>query len=102
MKIELTTQHKELNDEEQKGYDASISAVFPRLEEDIKLEMYERLVQGYTQAQQWDDVLKCQGEMEGMAVLLEKWRTAHNAHMERQQPAQEVDNTEIVGTIEDN
>jgi hypothetical protein len=83
MKIEFTLPtEKALSEAERKGYCASISAIFPILEKDIKEKMGEELVKTYTEADDFNKVLRGQGILEGMAMLLEHWRLANLEHQE--------------------
>lgn len=82
MKITLELPNEtEITETERAEYCAVIFAVFPRLDKDIREKMYEQLVSTYTGADDWDKVLKGQGVMEGMAVLLEHWRLANSEHI---------------------
>lgn len=99
MKLELEFDPPKRTEEERSAYVAQIAGIFRHLERDIKEEMQEQLVQGFTQGQKWDDVLKYQGILEGMAILLEKWRTVNAEYEERAQPEEEPDNTNTIGDI---
>ena len=92
MKIDLQIpEYKELTEPERKEYCATIFAVFPRLEKDIKEKMYEQLINTYTEsigttknAEERDfEVVRGNGIMEGMAILLELWRLASMEHQAR-------------------
>ena|SRR3990167_201597 len=74
---DVSTPKKEMTEQERKEYCASISAVFPRIEKDIRKLMYEQLVETYTGADSWDKVLEGRGRLDGMAYLLEHWKSAH-------------------------
>lgn len=87
--IELTPpEEKILSPSEQKDYNAAIFAVFPRLEANIKEEMFKELVKTYTlavgSAKSVNEVAlataRGSGIIEGMALLLEKWRLAQLEH----------------------
>lgn len=73
---------KEQGEAERKEYCGAIFALFPRIEKDIKEKMYEELVKTYTEADDFNKVLRGQGIMEGMAILLEHWRLANLEHQE--------------------
>lgn len=82
MKLELTLPtEKEQSEQERKDYCASVSSIFPILEKDIKEEMYKELVKTYTGAENFNAVLRGQGIMEGMAILLEHWTLANSEHI---------------------
>ena len=92
MKIQLEIPiEKILDEEERKAHNAAIFAVFPRLEKEIKAKMYEQLVITYTEADNFDKILKGQGIMEGMAILLELWQTNAKTHEAESQPKEEFD-----------
>lgn len=100
MKLELNLpEEKPMSDEDRKAYVASVSAVFPRLEKDIKIKMYEHLVDTYTNSDEWDKVLRGQGILEGMAILLEHWRGVHMEQEEKTIDEPDSDPTSIVGEI---
>ena len=93
MKIDLQIpESKELTEVERKDYCASIFAIFPRLEKDIKEKMYEQLITTYTESigttrtrEERDfEVVRGNGIMEGMAVLLEHWSLASAEHQAKQ------------------
>ena len=77
-------EEKILTEAERRDYNAAIFAVFPRLEKDIKEEMFKELVKTYTEsvgtAKTINEVAlataRGSGIIEGMAILLEKWRLA--------------------------
>lgn len=74
---------KEQSGQERKEYCASISAVFPRLEKDIKRLLYEQLIKTSMQAETWEQVLVGRGVFAGMEILLEHWKLAHAEHSEK-------------------
>ena len=81
MKLELQLpQEKPQSETEYKAYCSLIFSVFPQLEKDIKEMMYEELVKTYTESDNFNKVLRGQGILEGMAILLEKWRLAFMEH----------------------
>ena len=77
-------EEKILSETEKKSYCASIFAVFPIIEKDIKSKMYEELVNTYTisvgTAKTINEVAlataRGSGKIEGMALLLELWSLA--------------------------
>lgn len=89
MKIELEIPIiKEQTEEERRDYCASIFAVFPKLEKDIKEMMYEQLIAIYSESIGLEKmreardhtILRGNGIMEGMAMLLERWQIASSEH----------------------
>lgn len=98
MILELSKK-EEMSETERKDYCGAIFAIFPRLEKDIQEMMYEKLVETYTEADNWDKVLKGQGIMEGMAILLTKWETASNEHKANSKPEEEFDKNEVISKV---
>ena len=89
MKLTLEFPKEEQQTEQDRiSYCAAIFAVFPRLEKDIKTKMYEQLVATYTTSvgtskkkEERDfEIVRGNGVLEGMAVLLEEWRVASKEH----------------------
>lgn len=72
---------KELSEAEQKEYCASIAAVFPRLEQDIKRFMYNQLLFSAKEAANWEQVIFSRGVLDGFSMLLEYWQGAHNEYL---------------------
>jgi hypothetical protein len=84
MKLELQLPtEKPQSETEHKEYCGLIFSVFPQLEKDIKEMMYEELVKTYTESDNFNKVLRGQGILEGMAILLEKWRLAFVEHQQK-------------------
>ncbi len=75
-----------MTESERQSYCASISAVFPRLERDIKRFMYKQLEWNVTQAENWQQTVFGRGTFNGLDLLLEQWRQAHNEHQELLKP----------------
>ena len=77
-------EEKILSEAERKAYNGAIFAVFPIIEKDIRNKMYEELINTYTTsvgtAKSINEVAlataRGSGIVEGMAILLEKWRLA--------------------------
>jgi hypothetical protein len=82
---------EEMNEGERKDYCATISAVFPRLEKDIKRAMYKQLLLTFSTADNMDKVALGQGTFNGMSLLLDKWRIAHVEHTSKIVPKEEMD-----------
>ena len=81
-------EEKEISETERKAYNASVFAVFPRIEKDIKQEMYIQLIRTYSEGvgvskskdERDFEIIRGNGIMEGMAILLEKWQLAAKEH----------------------
>jgi len=84
-------EEKEMSEGEEKEYCAAISAVFPRLEKDIKKFLYDQLHFSSNQADTWERVIFGRGTFNGMDILLNHWRIANNKHLERSKPKEEFD-----------
>jgi len=76
---------KEQTPAERAAYCAAISASFPRLEEDIKKLMYAQVLWGAKAAANWDQVVFGRGVLEGMALLLDRWRLANDEHLNQRE-----------------
>ena len=101
MKIELELpKEQELDEIERKAHNAAIFAVFPRLEKEIKARMYEQLVMTYTEADDMWKLKRGQGIMEGMAILLEKWKGDAQAHQADAQPKEVFDKHESINKVD--
>ena len=59
-------EQEEMSEAEAKEYNAAISAVFPRIEKDIKKFLYEQLLFMSNEAQTWDHVLFGRGTYNGL------------------------------------
>lgn len=79
--------HEDITDEESESehreYCSAISAVFPRLERDIKKFMWEQLKFASLNSENWDQVTFARGTFNGFALLLDHWKKAHVEHSER-------------------
>ena len=89
MKLELTLpEEKEQTEKQRKAYCGSIFAVFPVIEKDIRTKMYEELIKTYsigvgtakTKEERDFEIIRGNGIMEGMAILLETWSQANVEH----------------------
>ena len=85
MKLNLDfPEEKLITEQERRDYCTAIFAIFPRLEKDIKEEMYKQLITTYsesigtskTKETRDFETIRGNGIMEGMAILLEKWQVA--------------------------
>ena len=70
-------EEKEESENERKEYCSVISAVYPRLEKDMKKFLHEQLLFISNHAQNWEQVLFARGTYNGIDLLLEHWRKAH-------------------------
>ncbi len=108
MKIELELPKEGVLDEkERRAHNAAIFATFPRLERDIKAKMYEQLINTYsigigvadTKDKVGFEIVRGNGIMEGMAILLEKWKIDAQAHEADAKPEEKFDEHEVIGEI---
>ena len=108
MKIELQLPtEKQLDEAEIKAHNAAIFAVWPRLEKEIKAKMYEQLITTYSEnvgmAKTREEIVlatvRGNGIMEGMAILLEKWKSDAQAHEADAQPKEKFDKHSITSEI---
>lgn len=78
--VDLSDVEEEMTEQERKEYVAAISAVFPRIEKDIKKFLYDQLLFMSNKSENWDHVLFGRGTFNGMSILLEHWKIAHVEH----------------------
>lgn len=90
---------KEQSEIERKEYCAAISAVWPRLEKDIKKALYDQLIKTSMQSETWEQVLVGRGVFAGMEILLEHWRKAASEHNERLKGEDKFDKSSPIGEI---
>ena len=97
-KVELgDIEDKELTEAERKDYCAAISAVFPRIEKDIKKFQINQLMFISNESLNWEQILVGRGTFNALDLLLDHWRRAHLEHSVK--PKDEFDKHEVVGTI---
>ena len=92
-------QEKDQTPAERQAYCSAISAVWPRLEEDIKKFLYMQLIFSSNNAETWDHVLFGRGTFNGIALLEDHWRKAHNEHMERNRGKESFDEHNPIGEM---
>ena len=88
---------KTMTEQERKDYCATISAVFPRLEKDIKKFLYEKVKWSVIESECWEQLIFGRGTLNGMSELLEYWQRAHNEHLERLVPDENFDKNNPIG-----
>ena len=96
-------EEKEMSESETKDYNASISAVFPRLEKDIKKFLYEQLMFIAINSENWNQVVFGRGTYNGIDLLLNHWRQAHTAHTSRsgEGEGKKFDEHKVIGEVEE-
>lgn len=108
MKLTLEIpQEKELDETERKAHNSAIFSVFPRIERDIKSKMYEQLITTYsigvgtakTKEERDFEIVRGNGIMEGMAILLESWRQAESEHRADSKPEDDFDKTKVLPEV---
>lgn len=90
---------KEMTEGERKEYCASISAVFPRLEKDIKHFLHQQLLFVSNSAENWEQVVFGRGTFNGINLLLEHWEKAHLEHQERGREDRDFDRASPIGEL---
>lgn len=90
---------EDMGENERKEYCAAISAVFPRIEKDIKRFLHEQLMFVCNQAETWERVIFGRGTFNGMDLLLEHWKKAHMEHTAKTIPEEPGDKTNPIGEI---
>ena len=93
--VDLSDVDEEMTEQERKEYVAVISAVFPRIEKDIKKFLYDQLLFISNKSENWDHVLFGRGTFNGMSILLEHWKQAHVEH-ESKSKKEEFNKTNIL------
>jgi len=89
-------EEKEMSENERKDYCATISAVFPRLEKDIKKFLHAQLMFSANQAEDWEKVVFGRGTFNGIDILYQHWKQAHMEHTAKGQKDEPEDKTSPV------
>ena len=84
-------QDEDMNESERKEYIAAISAVFPRIEKDIKKFLHTQLMFSSNNAENWEQVIFGRGAFNGMDLLLNHWKKANNEFLSGLQKDEEMD-----------
>ena len=92
----------EMSASEAKDYNASISAIFPRLEKDMKKFLHEQLMFIANKSENWNQVIFGRGTYNGIDLLLNHWRQAHTAHTARsgEGEGEKFDEHKVIGEVE--
>lgn len=93
-------EEKDVSETERRAYCAAISAVFPRLEKDMKRLLHAQLMFSANQALDWEQVIFGRGSYNGIDILLNHWRAAHAEHNSRSIPVS-FEKHEPFGTVTD-
>lgn len=91
---------EDMSENERKAYCSHISGVYDILEKDIKKFLYEQLMFISNEAQTWDQVILGRGTFNGMDLLLEHWKKAHEEHLSNMKPEEEFDKNKLLPDIE--
>src|SRR3989304_1853024 len=97
--IDLKDVEEEMTESDRKDYCAAISAVFPRLEKDIKRFLHAQLMYASNQAENWEQVIFGRGTFNGMALLLEYWKQINNKHISDTKEKESFDKHKIINEI---
>jgi len=92
-------EEKDETENEHKEYVAAISAVFPRLEKDIKRFLHEQLMFIANQATDMNQISFGRGTFNGMDLLLSHWKKAFNEQNAKSQKKEEFDKHNPVGEL---
>ena len=96
----LSIEQEDMSEAEAKEYNAAISAVFPRIEKDIKKFLYQQLLFISNESHSWEHVIFGRGTYNGLNLLLDYWRRAHIAHTERiVNENEKFDKSQVVGEL---
>lgn len=77
---------KPMTPDERKEYVAAISAVWPRLEKDIKRLQYHQVMFIAITGTDWEQVIFGRGTFNGLDLLKDKWEKAAIEHNAKEQP----------------
>lgn len=96
---DINDDEEEMPEQERREYCATIHAVFPRLEKDIKKFLAKQLLFVSNKSENWEQVLVGRGAFGGMDLLLEHWRIANQEHIDRSLPTESFDKHNPIGDI---
>ena len=85
------TKDDKMSESERREYVSAISAVWPRLERDIKRFLYDQLIFTSNNSESWDQVIFGRGTFNGMDLLLNHWRKVHEEHQMNSKPKEDFD-----------
>ena len=91
-------EQEEMTESERKDYCAAISAVFPRLEKDIKKFLHEQLLFMATNGVDMEQIQFARGTFNGLDMLLDHWRIVHLEYISKI-PKEEFDKTSPINQI---
>src|SRR3990167_10007070 len=91
-------EQEEMTESERKDYCAAISAVFPRLEKDIKKFLHEQLLFIATNGVDMEQIQFARGTFNGLDMLLDHWRIVHLEYISKI-PKEEFDKTSPINQI---
>lgn len=89
---------EEMSESERKEYVSTISAVFPRLEKDIKRFLHAQLMFIANQATDMNQVSFGRGTFNGMDILLNHWKRVAQEHNSKGKE-EDFDKHEVIGEI---
>ena len=100
--IDLSDVEREMDENERREYCSTISAVFPRLERDIKKFLHEQLLFISNNAEAWEQVIFARGTFNGMDILLNHWEKANAEHLKlnKDKNEKEPENHNPIATID--
>ena len=97
--IDLSDIKDEMSESERREYCASIFAIYPRLEKDIKKFLFMQLEESLAKAENWEQVIFGKGTFNGMAFLLERWKQVQAEHIENSKVKEKFDENTPIGEI---
>ena len=92
-------EEKDMDESERKEYVAAISAVWPRLEKDIRRFLHAQLMFIANEAQDMNHVAFGRGTFNGMDLLLNHWKKAADEHNSKLQEKEKFDKHSPMGEI---
>ena len=90
---------KPMNEQERKDYVSAITAVYPRLEKDIRRFLYLQLLVMSKESENWEQVLFGRGVFDGMAQLLEHWTRIRQEHTDVNKTEGEFEKNSPIGEV---
>jgi len=90
-------EEKEMSEVETKEYNAAISAVFPRLEKEIKKFLQDQLLFMATNGVDMEQIQFARGTFNGLNLLLQHWKQAHIEHTSKIGEKEDFDKHKIAG-----
>lgn len=86
----------EMSETERKAYCSSISGIYPRLEKDMDKLLHSQLMFISNNAENWEQVIFGRGTFNGIFLLRDMWKKAHEEHINNMKPEEEFDKNKLM------